>query len=102
MNETTETLAETIARLEAETAKLKAQRDAAIAAERPTALAKVGELIRKHAFTRDDLDPFVRKRPKKERGPRKPKTASTPPPNGTVTAMPAAHAQAVTMMKVSA
>jgi len=59
----TETLDEAIAKAEAQAAALKARRDAAVAAERPAALARTLEVIRRHAFTKAELDPAMRKRP---------------------------------------
>lgn len=52
-----------IAQAEAEAAALKARRDAAVAAERPTALKTVLALIAKHSITKAELDPALRKRP---------------------------------------
>ncbi|MEQ1692332.1 MAG: hypothetical protein ABMA00_13660 [Gemmatimonas sp.] len=69
-----------IAQAEAEAAALKAKRDAAIAVERPDALKTVLALITKHAITKAELDPALRKRafaPK----PRKAKVPSLVVPN---------------------
>jgi hypothetical protein len=68
-----QTLEELVAQAEMAAATLKAQLAEKIAAERPNALAIVLDTIRKHGFTRAELDKALRKRPKVARGPRKPK-----------------------------
>jgi hypothetical protein len=89
-----ETIEQAIARAEAESAKLKAQRDALLAAIRPAALARVLGEIRAHGITRAELDPALRKRPKVARGQRKPKAVAGAAPSLVVQAAQSAAKEA--------
>lgn len=90
MTENEPTPEERLAQLDAERERVLAEVKARQAEERPKALDTVLRLIATHGITKAELEPALRKRKYKVRGPRKPKAPPVGPNAGVTDGMSSA------------